>query len=183
MINTLPDENDRNALLAAITLYQFNGQLPPLSPTLNLIFLFIKKEIDCIVYKLQAEATKKEARRLKRLAKLPGSATKEPQSRSRKPDADAHPDTIIEKSTSEINPQKPDNPAAPDTQPEKPTKPIAPEERDKPVVPTHQSEEPMKAAAEKSLHPLTKNKPFNALLRAKERHDRNRKTPAKNRRN
>lgn len=66
MINTLPDENDRNALLAAISLYQINGQIPNLSPTLNLVFLFIKKEIDEIILQIQIAEAKKEARRMRR---------------------------------------------------------------------------------------------------------------------
>lgn len=66
MINTLPDENDRNALLAAISLYQINGQIPNLSPTLNLVFLFIKKEIDEIILQIQIAEAKKEARRIRR---------------------------------------------------------------------------------------------------------------------
>lgn len=192
MINTLPDGNDRNALLAAITMYQFNGQIPQLSPTLNLIFLFIKKEIDCVTLQLQAEAAKKDARRLKRLAKPSGNITEEPQSPSRKPAADTPTDPTIVKSTPEINTHKPhkpvthvkpdkhvihdepDRPATFDTQSKNP---------DEPIPSSPQSEEPIESAVEKSVQPLSKSKAFNAILRAKERHDRNRKTSDKHHRN
>ena len=137
MINTLPDANDRNALIAAITMYQFNGQVPELSPVLNLVFHFIKKEIDLITQQIEAIEARKEARRARRAAKPRTPKAPKP--------------AVHVKSTAET--------AVTDT-------PIAEEE---PI--TEKPESPEKPEKPESTF-SSKNKKFNSILRAKDRHDR-----------
>lgn len=151
MINTLPDQNDRNALIAAITMYQFNGQTPTLSPVLNLVFLFIKKEIDSIHQQLKAVEERKEARRAKRTAK-----TRIPKATNPAINVASTAETTVENKPITESPELPESPELSESpelfcdaeQPpaEKPEKP----------EPTFSS----------------KNKNFNSILRAKERHDR-----------
>ena len=146
MINTLPDANDRNALIAAITMYQFNGQMPELSPVLNLVFLFIKKEIDLITQQLEAIEARKEARRARRTAKPRTPKAPKP--------------AIHVASTAEAAMEN-----KPITEkPESPEKPELPELPEKPELP----ESPEKPESTFS----SKNKKFNSILRAKHRHDR-----------
>ncbi len=149
MINTLPDQNDRNALIAAITMYQFNGQVPELSPTLNLVFLFIKKEIDTITLQLQAEAARKEARRTKRTAKP----------------------TTLSVQTTTIAATKPEAESSSESEPSGPHPADAPQ----PDITGH-SEEPtpdtIRSTPVRTKIQVSKNKNFNAILRAKEHYDR-----------
>ncbi len=146
MINTLPDANDRNALIAAITMYQFNGQMPELSPVLNLVFLFIKKEIDLITQQLEAIEARKEARRARRTAKPRTPKVPKPAIHVEST-AEAAVKATVENAPITEMPESPEMPEMPEM-PEKPELPKKPES-------TFSS----------------KNKKFNAILRAKDRHD------------
>lgn len=143
MINTLPDENDRNALIAAITMYQFNGQIPTLSPVLNLVFLFIKKEIDIIMEQIKAVEARKEARRAKRTAKPCPQQAVQPMESSKPQQDSVMPDKTLQ-----------------------PVEVAAEEPLNESLIPECPAPMPSKAV------PLSKNKKFNSILRAKERHDR-----------
>ncbi len=153
MINTLPDVNDRNALIAAITMYQFNGQIPELSPVLNLVFLFIKKEIDLIAQQIEAIEARKEARRAKRASKPRTPKATKPA---------IHVESTVETAVTDTVEAAVEN--APIT--ESPELPELPELPESPEMPEPPAPKPPKT------NPPSKNKKFNAILRAKERHDR-----------
>ena len=151
MINTLPDANDRNALIAAITMYQFNGQVPELSPVLNLVFLFIKKEIDLITQQIEAIEARKEARRARRTAKPRTPKATNP--------------AIHVASTVEATMENKPITELPES-PESPEKPESPEL----FCAAEQPRAELPESPESTFS--SKNKKFNSILRAKHRHDR-----------
>ncbi len=171
MINTLPDANDRNALIAAITMYQFNGQVPELSPVLNLVFLFIKKEIDLITQQLEAIEARQEARRARRTAKPRTPKATNPAIHV----ASTVEATMENKPITEL-PESPEKPELPELfcaaeqpraeLPESPEKPELPELFCAAKQPPAESPESPESTFS------SKNKKFNSILRAKHRHDR-----------
>ena len=173
MINTLPDTNDRNALIAAITMYQFNGQMPELSPVLNLVFLFIKKEIDLITQQLEAIEARKEARRARRTARprtpkapKPAIHVESTAEAAVKNAVEPTVEAAVENAPITEMPESPELPESPE-KPEKPELPELPEKPEMPEMP--ESPELPEMPAPKS-NPPSKNKKFNAILRAKDRH-------------
>lgn len=154
MINTLPDTNERNALIAAITMYQYNGLIPELSPALQLVFLFIKKEIDSILQKQKEVEARKEARRLKRI-KTTRQAKEAVTPNANKQLSEKEATTLPQSNNDFI--QQPIQEAKAETQRHAETSAVLPSQD------TRNQEPPQK-----------KGSKFNSLLRAKEKHDRNR---------